>query len=100
MNRNTRVVCEEYKAWVRARGCCVCLMPPPSDPDHLKARGLGSGKRNDFTCIPLCRKHHQERHSQRFKFGVDLWEVVSYQLIEFFADKDRRKNVKIEVSTK
>src|SRR6185369_1059062 len=87
MNRQTKIVCEEYLKWVRSQPCCVCGRTPV-DPDHLKARGRGEAKRNDFTAIPLCREHHSERDQglEKFqaKYHINLWEEVAYCLMQFW----------------
>jgi len=88
MNRQTKIVCEEYLQWVRSQSCCVCGRTPV-DPDHLKARGRGEAKRNDFTAIPLCREHHSERGQlgdEKFQeeCKINLWEEVAYRLMRFW----------------
>lgn len=60
---------EAKRAWIRTLPCaiagptCVYARGPEgyqSDPEHVenKARGLG-----DDALIPLCRRHHDERHA-------------------------------------
>lgn len=89
MDRNTKITCKGYLDFVRSKPCCACGAPGPSDPDHLKARGAGSGKRNDFTIVPLCRSCHDERHALGTKhfevnrIGVNLWAEATWLLIEF-----------------
>ena len=55
------------------------------DPDHLKTRGSGG---SDLTCVPLCRRHHSERHALgtvRFemKYDIDLSKENLHLLIEW-----------------
>lgn len=88
MNRNTKIVCERYLDFIRDKPCCVCGRPGPSDPDHLKARGGGSGKRNDFTAVPLCRPHHsirQARGTASFdaEHNTNLYQEAMWMMIEF-----------------
>ncbi len=89
MNRNTVIICDDYRRFVKAKPCCVCGNPKV-DFDHLKARGRGEGKRNDLCGIPLCRTCHMLRGQlgdEKFQFcnKVNLWQENSYLLIEFFA---------------
>lgn len=65
----------------------------PADPDHLIARGFESSKRNDLTCIPLCRKHHDERGSignSKFeaKYSITLWRCVAECLMAFMEERE------------
>lgn len=101
MNRNLKIECPEYLDFIRSKSCLVCMTPPPSDPDHLKARGLGSGKRNDFTCIPLCRQHHSERGQigdEKFehKHVINLWHEAVMYLTEFLVDDASRREIYIK----
>ena len=73
----TKTVDEDYLDFVRSQGCLICGKKP-SDPDHLIARGWREPKRNDFSAVPLCRKHHGERQSKgtkwlNEKYSLDLW---------------------------
>ena len=61
----------------------------PVDADHLEAIGMGGDRKKptlkDFSCIPLCRIHHRERHDMgniRFekKHNLNLWKEVFYLL--------------------
>ncbi len=104
LNYNAKIRCPAYRAFIRVKPCCVCGRKPV-DCDHLKARGFGSGKQNDLTGIPLCRQHHSERGqigSEKFeaKHHINLWQVATMFLIEFFADPERRMVAKIIVSEK
>lgn len=88
MDRNSKIVAEQYLDFVRAKACCACGAPAPSDPDHVKARGGGSGKQNDFTAVPLCRGCHSVRHAMTIpqfnqRYRIDLWEEATMLLIEF-----------------
>lgn len=70
-----------YIEFVKTRPCCICNAYPV-DAHHLSAIGMGRNRKNnydeDFTCVPLCRKHHTEYHNSGLiainnKYGVDLW---------------------------
>ncbi len=92
LNRNQKIVHEEYLAFLRHRPCVGCGNRT-TDRAHLKARGFGEGKRNDLTAINLCRKCHQyqERHGiKRYNdtHTVDLWEEACWNLIEFFTSRE------------
>jgi len=91
MNRNDKVIDEDYLDYVRAQPCLVplCREAGPIDPHHLKAVGWREAKRNDFTAIPLCRKHHSEveqvsRESFCEKYSMeDLWMDAFFILCEW-----------------
>jgi hypothetical protein len=57
----------EFMLFVKRLPCCACAIAPdskcngPVEADHAGRRGIGQ-KASDFTCIPLCSKHHRERH--------------------------------------
>ncbi len=55
-----------YLDFVRAKPCCVCSAPPPSDPHHIAPRGQkGMGtKVSDYHAAPLCRKCHSTWHAR------------------------------------
>lgn len=82
----------KYIDYIREKPCTVCF-DTPSDPDHLKSVGMGRNRKRPmmehFTCVPLCRKHHIERHSMPLKefekkYQVNLWKDVVYYLMEYF----------------
>lgn len=73
---------ESHLRRVREMSCAICHSPE-SDPDHLQLKSQG---RNDYSCIPLCRKHHRERHdlgNQQFqeKYRIDLQSALIATLI-------------------
>lgn len=58
----------EYRKWLRERLCAVACewtrakdkcIAPPNDPSHTENNGMRS-KGPDSSCVPLCRKHHEE----------------------------------------
>ena len=88
----------DYIKYIRSNGCRVCGKFPV-DPDHLTARGMGgAGKggtvtntKKDFTCIPLCRLHHTERHqlgNEKFekKYNINVWKDAHQLVVNYFAD--------------
>ena len=67
----------------------------PVDPDHLEVIGMGGDRTKqstkDFSCIPLCRVHHSERHhigTKAFekKYNKDLWKEAFYLLRRYFTE--------------
>jgi hypothetical protein len=71
---------ENYLGYVRDIPCLVCAAPPPSDPHHLDS-GVTGSKGDDWTCVPLCRKHHREYHSvgerkMEDRYPVNLWKCA------------------------
>lgn len=78
--------CEEYLDFVRAKPCCVCGRPGPSEAHHWGGKGSrGTGQKcSDAMTAPLCRPHHQQWHDRgsfsRFRFqGIDV-PVTAYML--------------------
>ena len=72
----------EYIDYIRDHECLVCFKSFV-DPDHLEAIGMGGNRKKPslkhYSCIPLCRIHHTERHSlglPRFekKYKINLWK--------------------------
>ena len=68
--------------YIRDQECLVCFKSFV-DPDHLEAIGMGGNRKKPslkhYSCIPLCRIHHTERHSlglPRFekKYKINLWK--------------------------
>ena len=72
---------EEYKAFVRERGCATCPSRYEIEAAHttvLGPRGL-SQRASDFSCIPLCRWCHRfSNHSYHVlgekKFAI-AWKL-------------------------
>jgi len=71
----------KYLEYIRKQPCLLCG-ERRVDADHLETIGMGGDRRKrtqkDLTCIPLCRKHHQERHAignekVRQKYYIDVW---------------------------
>lgn len=76
------MISKDYLRWVRQLGCSVdsCVMGDRSvDAAHTGPRGL-SQKSSDFSCIPLCRRHHQEFDANprvfALKTGIDIPALV------------------------
>ncbi len=73
----------EFMAFVRSLPCILAglgLLSPCSgvvEADHAGERGAGQ-KATDNTCIPLCKRHHWDRHNAGgfFRGGVKGWKRV------------------------
>ena len=68
-----------YLAFVRARACCSCGLPGPSDPHHAGERGVGQ-KADDYSCVPLCRRCHGQVTDHYTLPDRDRAEVVLHFL--------------------
>ena len=76
-----------YLDYIRSKPCLICGQTP-CDPDHLEARGMGGAgdEMKDYSCVPLCRSHHMERHS----FGIDgLQKRYSHLKLNLWKDAFR-----------
>ena len=90
-NQEQKLSSKKYLDYIRRQFCLVCGITP-CDPDHLEARGMGGANKSgfkDYSCIPLCRKHHTERHqlgNQKFeyKYNINLWKDAFNLLRRFF----------------
>ena len=82
---------KKYLDYIREKPCIVCGLQP-CDPDHLEARGMGGANKSgykDYTCVPLCRVHHTERHQMgNYKFennyNINLWKDAFNLLRRYF----------------
>ena len=84
---------KKYIEFVKSKQyCTACFTRGDVDADHLRTVGMGNNRKNpskrDFTCIPLCRKHHTERGAigkDEFnrKHNIDVWEDAHYLLMEY-----------------
>tara|TARA_R110002012_G_scaffold263932_1_gene447169 strand:- start:497 stop:838 length:342 start_codon:yes stop_codon:yes gene_type:complete len=88
-NMDLKQETKEYLQYIRSHPCLICGQVPV-DADHLDTRGMGGGGKRgrkgthtgtmkDFSCIPLCRIHHTERHSSTLddfqnKYNINLWK--------------------------
>ena len=96
---NLKKETKDYLGYVRSN-LCICCGATPVDADHLQARGMGgkgskgrthTGTLQDFSCVPLCRLHHTERHSLsnrdfEDKYKVNLWKEAFLLLRSWFAE--------------
>ena len=74
----------DFIEFVKEHKCCVLGCKALNvDADHLKTIGMGRDRKKPeliehYSCIPLCRKHHTERHqigNRKFeeKYDTNLW---------------------------
>jgi hypothetical protein len=88
---------ESYLRWIRTLPCSACVKQRRKvEAAHTGPHGM-SQKASDYSCIPLCRVHHQEYDSgpQAFqeRHGIDVPNlVVQLQAIWQAAEAVRRVN--------
>lgn len=77
-----------YRRFIKSFPCLACLSTWRVDPCHTGPHGT-SQKACDLTCIPLCRKCHQEFDANPYEFaekhGLDIpariaWFNEQYRL--------------------
>ena len=85
---------KEYLKYIKSQPCLICGLTPV-DPDHLEAIGMGNNRKNqtpkDFSCIPLCRWHHRDRHRMGTidfckHYRIDVWKEAFKLLRRYFID--------------
>ena len=85
---------KEYLTYIKSQFCLICSTTP-IDCDHLEAIGMGNNRKHqtprDFSCIPLCRTHHSERHfigNERFEhiYRINLWKEAFRLLRRYFIE--------------
>jgi len=86
---------KEFIAFIKEFSCSVCGFSPV-DAHHMDTVGMGGNRKSycmeDFSCVPLCRQHHQEWHQigdKDFykKYGINLWKV-NYQMNKLMRSKN------------
>jgi hypothetical protein len=74
---------EKHLKKIRELSCCICNLPPRSDPHHItyaEKRGFGQKVGDNFT-VPLCRICHTELHN--YQHGEELfWSLKGIDPIE------------------
>lgn len=87
---------KQFIEFVKIFGCGVCNLSPV-DAHHLDTIGMGGNRKRDcmedFSCVPLCREHHQEWHrigdtSFYNKYEVNLWKV-NYKIYKMFKKEQK-----------
>lgn len=103
--RDPRVECPAFLAFVRRHACCACGAPPPSQAAHLrmsdarypeKVCGVGM-KPSDRWSTPLCADCHLDAPDAQHKVGEpEFWKRVGINPFELaanlYAQFERRRN--------
>jgi len=57
---------KHFLGWLKAQKCCVCGKPGPGDPAHVRriASGAGTGRKPEYSAVPMCHEHHVLQHQQ------------------------------------
>ena len=92
LRKQNRIIDKEFLAFVSRLPCICCCSdlgderyeagditvdwPIISDPDHVTTRGAGGGDTPD-NVMPLCRRHHSERH--QIGIGQMIRKYPSYR---------------------
>lgn len=80
--RDPRVECPAFLAFLRRRPCCACGAPPPSQAAHLRTtdathpekRSVGLGEKpSDRWCNPLCASCHLDAPDAQHKIGERMF---------------------------
>ena len=82
---------KKYLEYIREKPCLVCGKMP-CDPHHMEAVGMGGANKDgykDYSCVPLCRYHHNEYHSGGIhyfesKYQVNLWKDAFNLIRRYF----------------
>ena len=92
-NQERKFILKKYIDYIREQPCSVCGSQP-SDQDHLEARGMGGANTimKDYSCVPLCRVHHTERHAKGIRamydtYRVDLWKDAFNLIRRYFNEQ-------------
>lgn len=69
-----RLISSQNIKRVRQMPCEVCRAAPPNDTDHIRTVGSGGGDELS-NLMPLCRKHHQEKHQTGIKTFASKYKL-------------------------
>lgn len=61
----------KYRRFVASLPCCICGAASNAHHEAEEAQGTMGGKCGDERCIPLCPRHHADRHL----LGRLFWSV-------------------------
>ena len=78
----------DYLKFIRSLHCSVSWCGVKSEPHHLVSRGAWG---SDYTCVPLCRRHHSEVESigpSEFeaRWNLNLWREAHACLLKFIRE--------------
>lgn len=82
-----------YRRFIKTLPCAACLKCSRVDPCHTGPHGIGQ-KSSDLSCIPLCRRCHQQFDSDPYGFaGKHHLEIPALiaRLNEFYREKITRR---------
>ena len=85
---------KKYEKYIKEKPCSVCGQTPV-DAHHMEAVGMGGANRDgykDYSCVPLCRFHHNEYHSGGIhyfesKYQVNLWKDAFNLIRRYFVER-------------
>jgi hypothetical protein len=106
--RQPRVRCDAFLAFVRSKACCACGAPPRSQAAHVRMgsrahrkRGTGIGEKpDDRWSVPLCAGCHVDDVGALHNLGeemfwaahrVDPFEMAESLWTEFVAERGEPK---------
>lgn len=90
--REPRVECAAYLAFVRQKPCCVCAAPAPSQAAHIRMgcekigkRSTGIGEKpSDRWAVPLCSDCHLDAPGAQHRIGeFPFWFGAGINPFEF-----------------
>lgn len=81
-----QVIDEDYLAYLRELSFCgICgrrrKADEQLDPHHVINRATGESKRNDYLCVAICRKCHNDIHGMGLQRTLDINEVLPQELV-------------------
>ncbi len=82
-----------YRRFIKMLPCAVCLTQRGVDPCHTGPHGTGQ-KACDLSCVPLCRKHHDQFDADPYGFAerhkLDIAGLIQ-KFNEFYRTKIKRE---------
>lgn len=103
--REPRVECPAFLAFVRRRQCCACGAPAPSQAAHVRFGNPAIGKRNsgigekpsDCWAVPLCADCHLDSPEAQHQIGERaFWARIGIDpfalATRLYAQFERRQN--------
>ena len=67
---------EKFLSWVREQPCMLCRTEEDITAHHRQASGMGGGKRDDFTAVPLCAYCHNLVHNYEKDFKKRYGDTI------------------------
>ena len=93
-NQEQKYTSKKYIKYIKEKPCTVCGTMPV-DPHHMEAVGMGGANKDgfkDYSCVPLCRYHHSEYHSNGIhsfesRYKINLWKDAFNLIRRYFVAK-------------